>query len=59
MTELKDISIFVTSFMDDPYFYLQVQHTPKPLAHDPAEVPPLLVHSELKVIEINSLYVKK
>ena len=27
---------------------LQVQQTPNPLAHDPAEVPPLFVHSELK-----------
>ncbi len=28
--------------------YLHVQQTPKPLAHDPAEVPPLLEHSDLK-----------
>ncbi len=27
--------------------YLQVQQTPNPFAQDPAEVPPLLVHSEL------------
>jgi hypothetical protein len=26
---------------------LHVQQTPKPLAQDPAEVPPLLVHSDL------------
>ena len=29
---------------------LQVQQTPKPLAQEPAEVPPLLVHSELENI---------
>jgi len=28
--------------------HLQVQQTPNPLAQDPAEVPPLLVHSELE-----------
>jgi hypothetical protein len=28
---------------------LQVQQTPKPLAQEPAETPPLLVHSELKL----------
>jgi hypothetical protein len=27
--------------------YLQVQQTPKPLAQDPAEVPPLFEHSVL------------
>jgi len=27
--------------------YLHVQQTPKPLAQDPAAVPPLLVHSDL------------
>ncbi len=33
--------------------YSHVQQTPKPLAQDPAEVPPLLVHSDLgnKIIE--------
>ncbi len=30
---------------------LQTQQTPNPLAQDPDEVPPLLVHSDLKVIE--------
>ena len=31
----------------DGNVYLQVQQTPKPLAQEPAEVPPLLVHSDL------------
>ena len=30
---------------------LQVQQTPKPLAQDPDEVPPLLVHSDLQTDE--------
>jgi hypothetical protein len=34
--------IFITNLV-----YLQVQQTPNPLAHDPAAVPPLFVHSEL------------
>ena len=32
------------------FLYLHVQQTPKPLAHDPAEVPPLLEHSDLKKV---------
>ncbi len=27
-----------------------MQQTPKPLAHDPDEVPPLVEHSDLKII---------
>ena len=32
----------------DTNVYLHVQQTPKPLAQEPAEVPPLLVHSDLE-----------
>ena len=38
--------------------YLQVQQTPKPLAQEPAEVPPLLVHSDLEIIKHAKLELK-
>ncbi len=38
---------------------LHVQQTPNPLAHEPAEVPPLLVHSDLKEKTFQKLYLKE
>ena len=53
-----DDSVFNIIFKDETSaqrhtlanFDLHVQQTPKPLAHDPAEVPPLLEHSDLKKV---------
>ena len=36
---------------------LHVQQTPKPFAHDPEEVPPLFVHSDLQIVKKIFFYV--
>ena len=41
------------------FLYLQVQHTPNPLAQDPAAVPPLLEHSELSRLNNKKFTTKK
>ena len=46
--QFKTQKQYYQSFKNKLIYYLHVQQTPNPLAQEPAEVPPLFVHSDLK-----------
>ena len=59
MFVLKRPAAKLTIKPSNQFLYLQVQHTPNPLAQDPAAVPPLLEHSELSRLNNKKFATKK